>query len=213
MSHLRLKGGEQQQLLPGQGPDGAVPVPDAEGDVQRAVPLSDLQPLDVAAQQGGDVAAAPAWHDLTHRLSAGEQAVQEAVQKALDAPLSPSGGHGFQKPLQTLLGRAVPALYRHPAAQAHQLGHCRIHHRHRLADGPVHRQVSPAQRHIAIHGPKGMPSSLSELDLGGGLWLLSVPKWSHGLLPFRPYHAFRWITSGPAPGWRQGKFLHSRKWW
>ena len=172
---LRLKRGEQQQLLPGQGLTGSARAPGTQLKVQGRVPLPDLHLLRSGAQQSGDLPALAVQHQFAHPPPAGEHGVQIAVQKGLDAPLSPPGGDSTEEPLQPRLGGGLPALHRHSAGQPDQLPDGRVQDGHRLPDGPVELELPRPQGHIPVQHAEGMPSALPDL---------------HRLRPSRPLVSF-----------------------
>ena len=134
---LRVEGGEQQQLLAGEGGQLSQCIHGAQLEVQGRGPLLDLDVLGPAAQDGGDVPLVPGGDDLPHALAEHQHGVQVLVQKGVDAVLATAHRHLLQKLVQRRLGLLVPALCLHAAAQPDDLVDAGVHQGQRLPDGPV----------------------------------------------------------------------------
>ena len=122
-------------------------------------------------------------HDLTHRPSAGQQRIQIAIQKRIDAILASACRYRPQELCQCRLRRLVSALNPQTAAHANQFVNRRIHHRHRLSYRPIQLCLSTPQRHIVTQHSKGMPFTVSQLHHRGSN-RLPLPELSHKILPF-----------------------------
>ena len=153
---LRLEGGEEQQLLPGQLLRFTPVFPHAQAEIQGGVPLPNLHQGGVGAQHSGNGFSLGVQHHFAHALAAGDHAVQVLVQKGLDALLSPAGVHGGQETAQSLLSPGIPTADLYPAAQPHQLPDGCVQNGHCLSDGSVEGDLSAAQRHVLIQQPEGV---------------------------------------------------------
>ena len=205
---LRIERCEQQQLLSGQRLHLAPLVRTAQQKLQRRRPLPDLQVLHPAAQQRGDVATVQVGHDLAHRPAADQKGVHIAVQKGVDAELSPAHRHGPQEFLQSRLRAPVLAGGGDTAHHAHDLVDGRVHHRHSLPDSPVDLDLSAPQGHIPVQHPKGLPVHRPQLHrlCSGRLGLFPSENVHVFLLAglFRPF--FRPCRLPTAPQrWRQNR--------
>ena len=153
---LRVEGGEEQQLLVGQGAHPPHLVHSAQSEVQRAVPLPDLYILHPSTQQSGHLPSIPVQHNLPHALSEYQHGIQVLVQKGVDAALSPPHIHLFQEGFQPGLGLPHVTDRRYAAAEPDNLIDAGVHQRHSLPDRPVEIALVLPQRHIATQRPKGL---------------------------------------------------------
>ena len=184
MLGLRLEGGKEQQLLPGQLLRLAPILPHTQAEVQRGVPLPNLHQSGVRAQQGGNGLALGVQHHLAYALAAGEHTVQILVQKGLEPLLPPAGVHRGQKAVQALLGPGVAAAHLYPAAQPHHFPDGGVNNRHCLPDRAVESNLPAAQRHILVQHPEGVALPVPQLDLRG------FPRWLFLLKPFQVSSSF-----------------------
>ena len=157
-------GGEEKQVLPGKHLGRAVGPAQGQQDIQGIPLLLHLNVGHVSAEDGGNLPAVPAGDDLPHRPAAGEQAVQIAVQKGLDALLVPPGGHRPQELVQFPLCSFVLTGNLHPAGEADQLQNGRIHHGNGLPDGPVEAELRLVEGDVPVHEPEGVAVGLAQLD-------------------------------------------------
>ena len=160
-------GSEKEQILPGEHLGGAVGPALSQKDLQGRPRLLHLNVRHVPAEQGRDLPSVPTGDDLPHRPSAGEQTVQIAVQKGLDAPLVPPGGHRPQELVQLPLCPLVPTDNRDPAGEPDQFQDGGVHHRNGLPDGPVQAELRLMEGDVPVHQAEGMAVLGPHLDHPG----------------------------------------------
>ncbi len=156
MLRLRMQRGEQQQVLVGQLRHMPLAVRSPDSKRQRTFSLPQLHLLHPAAQQRRQIPVACRRDHFPHRAAAHQQRIQILFQKCVDAILSPAHRNALQKVPQPRLHRAVPAVHLHTAAEADQLAHSGIHHRHRFPHCLIQPQFSAALGRKAPQSRKGM---------------------------------------------------------
>ena len=163
MLRLRMQRREQQQLLVGQLRHMPLVIRSPYPECQRAFSLPQFHLLHPAAQQRRQIPVACRRDHFSYRTAAYQQGVQILFQKRVDAVLSPAHRHALQKVPQPRLHRAVPAVHLHAAAEADQLAHGGIHHRHRFPHRLIQPQFSAALGRKAPQSRKGMLLPAPEL--------------------------------------------------
>ena len=138
-----MPGGEQQQILVGQGPHKPVLVHAPQHGFQGIVPLLHLQLRHVSPANRPQLPAG--HHQFPNGSAVGQQAVQIPAQKAFNAHLPPAAGHHGEKMVELLLGLGTPALHLKAAAEPHHLPHGGIQHRDGLPQFPVHPLLTATQ--------------------------------------------------------------------